>query len=87
LKGSEKAFTSGADNKEMQLKGFAGMYRENFFAGFERVTARGQHMGRPPALTPQQQAEARQRRTEGATLKELARSYDVSAATISRLRI
>jgi hypothetical protein len=39
----------------------------------------------PPALTPQQQAEAPQRRAEGATLKELARSYDVSQATISRL--
>jgi DNA invertase Pin-like site-specific DNA recombinase len=53
--------------------------------GRSRATARGQHMGRPPALTPQQQAEARQRRAEGATLKELARSYDVSLATISRL--
>ena len=53
--------------------------------GRSRATARGQHMSRPPALTPQQQAEARQRRAEGATLKELARSYDVSAATISRL--
>ena len=53
--------------------------------GRRRAPARGQHMGRPPALTPQQQAEARQRRAEGATLKELARSYDVSAATISRL--
>jgi DNA invertase Pin-like site-specific DNA recombinase len=54
--------------------------------GRSRATARGQHMGRPPALTLQQQAEARQRRAEGATLKELARSYDVSAATISRLK-
>jgi DNA invertase Pin-like site-specific DNA recombinase len=53
--------------------------------GRSRATARGQHMGRPPALTPQQQDEARQRRAEGATLKELARSYDVSKATISRL--
>ena len=53
--------------------------------GRSRATARGQHMGRPPALTPQQQVEARQRRAEGATLKELARSYDVSPATISRL--
>jgi DNA invertase Pin-like site-specific DNA recombinase len=53
--------------------------------GRSRATARGQHMGRPPALTPQQQVEARQRRAEGATLKELARSYDVSASTISRL--
>ena len=54
--------------------------------GRGRAMARGQHMGRPPALTPQQQEEARQRRADGATLKELARSYNVSAATISRLR-
>jgi DNA invertase Pin-like site-specific DNA recombinase len=53
--------------------------------GRSRAKARGQHMGRPPALTPQQQAEARQRRAEGATLKELAQSYNVARATISRL--
>jgi len=47
---------------------------------------RGQHMGRPPALTAQQAAEARQRRRDGATLQELAESYNVSRATISRLR-
>ena len=39
LTGSEKAFAAGADIKEMQPKGFAQMYGENFFAGFERVTA------------------------------------------------
>jgi len=53
--------------------------------GRSRAKARRQHMGRPPKLTPQQQAEARQRRTEGATLKELAKSYNVGPATISRL--
>src|SRR3954454_16586381 len=53
--------------------------------GRNRAKARGQHMGRPPALTPQQQAEARKRRAEGATLKELAQSYNVGIATISRL--
>lgn len=53
--------------------------------GRSRATARGQHMGRPPALTPQQAGEARQRRQDGATLKELAASYDVSKSTISRL--
>ena len=53
--------------------------------GRSRAKARGQHMGRPPKLTPQQQAEARQRRAEGATLKELAQSYNVGVATISRL--
>jgi DNA invertase Pin-like site-specific DNA recombinase len=61
--------------------------------GRSRAKARGQHMGRKPKLTPQQQAEARQRRAEGATqrraegatLKELAQSYNVGRATISRL--
>jgi enoyl-CoA hydratase len=38
LTGSEKAFAAGADIKEMQDKGFAPMFGENFFAGFERVT-------------------------------------------------
>jgi DNA invertase Pin-like site-specific DNA recombinase len=42
-------------------------------------------MGRPPKLTPQQQKEARQRRAQGATLKELALTYNVGRATISRL--
>ena len=42
-------------------------------------------MGRPPKLNPAQQAETRRRRAEGATLKELARSYNVAVATISRL--
>ena len=53
--------------------------------GRSRALARGQHMGRPPKLTPQQQKEARRRRAEGATLKELAKSYNVGRATISRL--
>jgi DNA invertase Pin-like site-specific DNA recombinase len=53
--------------------------------GRSRAKARGQHMGRPPKLTPQQRQEARQRRAEGATLSELARSYAVSESTISRL--
>jgi len=53
--------------------------------GRSRAKGSGQHMGRPPALTAQQQAEARQRRQDSATLKELADSYNVSMATVSRL--
>ena len=41
-------------------------------------------MGRPPALTPAQQKEATRRRAEGATLDELARSYNVGKSTIRR---
>ena len=54
--------------------------------GRSRAKARGQHIGRPPKLTPQQQKEARRRRAEGETLKELAKSYNVGKSTISRLR-
>jgi DNA invertase Pin-like site-specific DNA recombinase len=53
--------------------------------GRSRAQKRGKHMGRPPRLTAEQKAEARRRRAEGATLAELARSYDVSRSTISRL--
>jgi DNA invertase Pin-like site-specific DNA recombinase len=50
-----------------------------------RSQARVQHMGRPPKPRPQQQKEARLRRVQGATLKELAKSGNVGRATISRL--
>ncbi len=53
--------------------------------GRNRAKGRGQHMGRPPALTAPQQQEARRRRADGATLKELAKSYNVGLATISRV--
>jgi DNA invertase Pin-like site-specific DNA recombinase len=53
--------------------------------GRSRAQKRGQRMGRPPKLTAVQQAEARRRRAEGATLAELARSYHVGKSTISRL--
>jgi enoyl-CoA hydratase len=39
LTGSEKAFAAGADIKEMSSQGFADMYRQDFFAGWEKVTA------------------------------------------------
>src|SRR6202161_3267129 len=55
--------------------------------GRSRAEARGQHMGRRPKLTPQQQKEARRRRAEGATLKELAKSHNVGKSTISRLSV
>ena len=53
--------------------------------GRSRAQKRGQHMGRPPKLTPAQKAEAGRRRAQGATLAELARSYRVGKSTISRL--
>ena len=39
LTGSEKAFAAGADIKEMSAQGFASMYGNNHFGGWERITA------------------------------------------------
>ena len=52
--------------------------------GRSRAKAQGQAMGRPPSLTPAQQKEATRRREQGATLQELADSYDRSISTMRR---
>jgi DNA invertase Pin-like site-specific DNA recombinase len=53
--------------------------------GRSRAQKRGQRMGRPSKLTAHQQKEAIKRRNQGETLADIARSYNVSPATISRL--
>src|SRR5271166_1566451 len=47
--------------------------------------AKGVKFGRKPKLTPHQQREARKRIAAGETQRSVARSYNVSQATISRL--
>ena len=54
--------------------------------GRVRAKARGVRFGRPPVLTSHQRQEAIQRLAEGATQADLARTYGVSQATISRLQ-
>ncbi len=39
LTGSDKAFAAGADIKEMADRDFAAMYADDFFAGYDRITA------------------------------------------------
>jgi DNA invertase Pin-like site-specific DNA recombinase len=53
--------------------------------GRKRAQERGVRFGRPTSLTHHQRAEARQRLAEGEVQADLARSYGVSQATISRL--
>ena len=53
--------------------------------GSSRARAQGKHMGRPPSLTAAQQKEAIRRRDEGESVRAIARTYNVSASTISRL--
>ena len=54
--------------------------------GRKRAKDRGVRFGRPAALTPHQRHEALQRLANGEVQADVARSYDVSQATISRLQ-
>jgi DNA invertase Pin-like site-specific DNA recombinase len=54
--------------------------------GRERAKARGVKLGRKPKLTEHQKREAiRRRDREGEPVREIARTYNVSHSTISRL--
>ena len=72
------------------LEGLAEFERELIRArtgeGRERAKARGVQLGRRPKLTRHQKQEALARREAGEALTAIARSYDVSHSTISRLR-
>jgi DNA invertase Pin-like site-specific DNA recombinase len=72
------------------LAGLAEFERELIRArtseGRERAKARGVKLGRPFKLTPHQRKEARARKESGKeSQSEIARSYNVSHSTISRL--
>jgi DNA invertase Pin-like site-specific DNA recombinase len=71
------------------LGGLAEFERELIIArtgeGRTRAKARGVKFGRPAALTPHQRREAMQRLANGEAQADVARSFNVSQATISRL--
>ena len=50
-----------------------------------RAQARGVKMGRPPKLTSHQVKEALRRRDAGEPMRDIARTYNVSNSTISRI--
>jgi DNA invertase Pin-like site-specific DNA recombinase len=54
--------------------------------GRARAKAAGVHMGRPPALSRDQQREALARRDAGEAQTDIARTFGVSHTTIGRLR-
>ena len=71
------------------LGGLAEFERELIIArtgeGRTRAKDRGVKFGRPKALTPHQRQEAIQRLSNGEAQADVARSFNVSQATISRL--
>ena len=82
--------TSPAGLALMQLVGvFAEFERhiiaERAAAGRDAAQRRGVRFGRPPALTPHQAAEARQMLAAGDTPMKIARLFNVSRSTITRL--
>lgn len=54
-------------------------------AGLTRAKAEGRALGRPSALSPEDQRAIRRRRSEGASLGVLAKEYGVSRAAIQRV--
>ena len=56
-------------------------------AGLSRAKAQGKKLGRPQSLTDEQQATVRQRRSEGASLGQLAKEYGVSRSAVQRLGV
>jgi len=61
------------------------LIRSRTSEGRERAKAKGVRMGRKPKLTHHQRQEAIARREAGESLVGIARSYNVSHSTISRL--
>jgi DNA invertase Pin-like site-specific DNA recombinase len=55
--------------------------------GRRRAVERGVKMGRKPKLTPHQMKEALRCRDNGEPTREIARTYNVSHSTISRLSV
>jgi DNA invertase Pin-like site-specific DNA recombinase len=53
--------------------------------GRKPAKANGKSLDRKPKLTPHQKEEAIRRRDDGQSVRQIARSYNVSASTISRL--
>ena len=91
--GDEWADTTTAHGRLMLtvLGGLAEFERELIRSrtgeGRARAVARGVKMGRKPKLTPHQQKEALRRRNQGEPVREIARTFNVSHSTISRLSI
>lgn len=59
---------------------------ERTHAGISRAKAQGKVFGRPPALTPAQQAEVISRLNTGVSVAQIARDFKTSRQTIIRVR-
>lgn len=83
--------TSAAGRMTMQVLNAVAEFERDLLiertqAGIARARAEGKTMGRPSALTEQQQDKVRQQLSAGASIASLAREYGTSRQTIMRIR-
>ena len=83
--------TSAAGRMTMQVLNAVAEFERDLLiertqAGIARARAEGKAMGRPSALTKQQQNEVRQQLREGTSVASLAKRYSTSRQTIMRVR-
>lgn len=83
--------TSAAGRMTMQVLNAVAEFERDLLiertqAGIARAKAEGKTMGRPSALTEQQQDKVRQQLSAGASIASLAREYGTSRQTIMRIR-
>lgn len=83
--------TSAAGRMTMQVLAAVAEFERDLLiertqAGIQRAKADGKTFGRPPALTPEQQQQVRQRLTEGVSVAQLARDFKTTRQTIMRVR-
>ncbi|KWB90512.1 recombinase family protein [Burkholderia ubonensis] len=83
--------TSAAGRMTMQVLNAVAEFERDLLiertqAGIARAKAEGKAMGRPPALSKQQQREVLQQLREGASIASVAKRYGTSRQTIMRVR-
>jgi len=59
---------------------------ERTLEGQQRAKAAGKHVGRPPKLSPDQVKKIRKALKQGSSISALAREFDVTRPTISKLK-
>ncbi|WP_246795463.1 recombinase family protein [Burkholderia perseverans] len=83
--------TSAAGRMTMQVLNAVAEFERDLLiertqAGIARARAEGKPMGRPAALTKQQQDEVRRQLSDGASVSRVAKLYSTSRQTIMRIR-
>ena len=83
--------TSAAGKMTMQVISAVAEFEKDLLiertqSGLARARAAGKRLGRPPALTPDQQQTALECMKAGASISAIARQFGTSRQTIMRLR-